>query len=142
MPVFLEPKWLVNAVDVDSSNTHNEKGMKEHCVKSVRIWSLSGPYFPAFGLNTERYEVSLSIQSECEKMRTRKTPNTDRFHPVENTKTESATDEVTVVKVNDTFITENRTARKKKQRTYTQVVTDNVEKTTDLNVSCLKTGEW
>ena len=73
-------------------------------------------------------------------MRTRKTPNTDRFHPVENTKTESATDEVTVVKVNDTFMTENRTARKKKQKTYTQVVNDNVEKTTDLNVSCLKTG--
>ena len=23
-----------------------------HCVKSVRIWSYSGPYFPAFGLNT------------------------------------------------------------------------------------------
>ena len=22
-----------------------------HCVKSVRIWSSSGPYFPAFGLN-------------------------------------------------------------------------------------------
>ena len=28
-----------------------------HCVKSVRIWSFSGPYFPAFGLNTERYGV-------------------------------------------------------------------------------------
>ena len=25
-----------------------------HCVKSVRIWSFSGLYFPAFGLNTER----------------------------------------------------------------------------------------
>ena len=24
-----------------------------HCVKSVRILSYSGPYFPAFGLNTE-----------------------------------------------------------------------------------------
>ena len=23
-----------------------------HCVKSVRIWSLSGQYFSAFGLNT------------------------------------------------------------------------------------------
>ena len=32
----------------------------------------SGPYFPAFGLNTERYEVSLCIQFECEKIRTRK----------------------------------------------------------------------
>ena len=32
----------------------------------------SGQYFPAFGLNTERYEVSLRIQSECGKIRTRK----------------------------------------------------------------------
>ena len=32
----------------------------------------SGPYFPAFGLNTERYSVSLRIQSECGKIRTRK----------------------------------------------------------------------
>ena len=26
-----------------------------HCVKSIRIRSYSGPYFPSFGLNTERY---------------------------------------------------------------------------------------
>ena len=32
----------------------------------------SGPYFPAFGLNTERYSVSLRIQSKCGKIRTRK----------------------------------------------------------------------
>ena len=46
-----------------------------HCVKSVRIRSFSGPYFPAFELNTERYFVSLSIQSECGKIRTRKIRN-------------------------------------------------------------------
>ena len=34
----------------------------------------SGPYFPAFVLNTERYFVSLCIQSECGKIRTRKKP--------------------------------------------------------------------
>ena len=28
-----------------------------HCVKSVRFRSYSGPHFPAFGLNTERYGV-------------------------------------------------------------------------------------
>ena len=27
----------------------------DHSVGSVLIWSFSGPYFPAFGLNTERY---------------------------------------------------------------------------------------
>ena len=42
------------------------------------VWNMSkygvfsGPYFPAFGLNTERYFVSLRIQSECRKIRTRK----------------------------------------------------------------------
>ena len=35
------------------------------CVKSMRIRNYSGPHFPAFGLNTERYGVSLRIQSEC-----------------------------------------------------------------------------
>ena len=52
-----------------------------YCVKGVRIWSYSGPNFPAFGLNTERY-VSLCILSECWKMRTRIIPNTDTFHAV------------------------------------------------------------
>ena len=35
------------------------------CVKNVRIRSFSGPYFLAFGLNTERYSISLCIQSKC-----------------------------------------------------------------------------
>ena len=52
----------------------------QHCVKSVHIWCYSGPHFSAFGLNTERYRISLCIQSECEKMQTRITSNTDTFH--------------------------------------------------------------
>ena len=51
-----------------------------HCVKSVRIRSYSGLHFPAFGLNTERYSISLRIQSQCGKMRTRITRNTDTFY--------------------------------------------------------------
>ena len=51
-------------------------------VKSIRIWSYSGPYLPAFGLDTARYGVSLRIQSECRKIRARITPNTDTFHAV------------------------------------------------------------
>ena len=54
--------------------------MCEHCVNSNRIWSYSGPHFPAFGLNTDRDGVSLLIQSECGKMRTRITSNTDTLH--------------------------------------------------------------
>ena len=49
----------------------------DHCVKSVRIRSFSGPYFPVFGLNTQL------IRSKCGKMQTRKTPNTDTFHAVD-----------------------------------------------------------
>ena len=37
------------------------------------------PHFSAFGLNTERYGVSVRIQSKCPKMQTRITPNTDTF---------------------------------------------------------------
>ena len=62
---------LVNA-EVLQKNTHY--------LKSVRIRCFSGPYFPVFGLNTERYRVSLHIQSEYGKIRTRKTPNTDTFN--------------------------------------------------------------
>ena len=47
-----------------------------HCVKSVFIWSYSGPYFPTFGLNT------YSVQSKCGKRRTRITPNTYTFYAV------------------------------------------------------------
>ena len=47
--------------------------------RNVRIRSYSGPYFPAFGLNTERYKVR-SIRSEYGKIRTRITPNEDTFY--------------------------------------------------------------
>ena len=50
-----------------------------HWVKKVRIRSFSSPYFPAFGLNMKRYSVSLRIQSECGKIRTRKTPKYGLF---------------------------------------------------------------
>ena len=55
-----------------------------HCVKSVRIRSYSGPHFLAFGLDTERYSVSLRFQSEGGKIRTRITANTElyTFHAV------------------------------------------------------------
>ena len=53
---------------------------------SELFWSAFFPHFPAFGLNTETYEVSLRIQSECGKirgkMRTRITLNTDTFYAV------------------------------------------------------------
>ena len=51
-------------------------------VRSIRIWSFSGPYFPALGPNTEIYIINLSIQSECIKVRTGKIPNSDTFYSV------------------------------------------------------------
>ena len=53
-----------------------------HFMKSARIRKYSGLYFPAFGLNTERYFVSLRIHSKCGKMRTRITLNTETFYAV------------------------------------------------------------
>ena len=37
--------------------------------ESVCIQSFSAPYFPAFGLSTEGYSLSLHIQSQCSKIR-------------------------------------------------------------------------
>ena len=54
----------------------------KHCVNSARIWSFSGPCFPAIKLNTERYSVFSDIQPEYEKIRSRKSPNTDTFDAV------------------------------------------------------------
>ena len=48
-----------------------------YCVKGVHIQSFSGPYFLAFGPNTERYGVPLHILSEYGKIQARKIPNTD-----------------------------------------------------------------
>ena len=45
----------------------------------VKYGVLSGPYFPAFGLNTEKYVVSLCIQSECWKIQTRRNPVSGQF---------------------------------------------------------------
>ena len=39
--------------------------------KMSKYGVISGRYFPAFGLNTERYFVSLRIESKCWKIRTR-----------------------------------------------------------------------
>ena len=67
----------------EKDNKHNFSIIKDiHCLKSVRTRSFSSLYFSAFILNTERYGVSLRIQSECGKMWTRKTPNMDTFNAV------------------------------------------------------------
>ena len=49
------------------------KQLKTHTAwKATKDAVFSGPYFPEFRLNTERYGVSLRIQSECGIIQTRK----------------------------------------------------------------------
>ena len=50
--------------------------LRKKCPYLELFWSV----FPTFGLNTEKCPVSLRIQSECGKIRTRKTTNRDTFH--------------------------------------------------------------
>ena len=52
-----------------SASNSRENTLRE---KKSKYCLFSGPYFPAFGLNTERYSVNLRIQPECRKIRTRK----------------------------------------------------------------------
>ena len=73
---------LVDMIFVYTKLCSHRKKADIHCVKSVLIRSYSGPYFPAFGLNTEKCGLSLRIQSECGKIQTRITPTTDTFHAV------------------------------------------------------------
>ena len=69
-----------HVVESDSHDTKqvlvSQQPLRENCPYS----EFFGPYFPAFGLNTEIYSVSVHIQSEWGKIRTRETPNTNAFH--------------------------------------------------------------
>ena len=47
-------------------NVWNTETGKYHCVKSVRIRSYSGLHFPAFGLKTGRYGVSLRMRETAD----------------------------------------------------------------------------
>ena len=57
----------------------DELDEKIYYAKSICIQSFSSLYFPAFVLNTEIYRVNFRIKSNCGKIRTRKTWNTDNF---------------------------------------------------------------
>ena len=56
--------------------------LQKHCVKLVRIWHFSSPYFLLLRLNTDIYFVDLRIY-ECGKLQTRNTSNTDTSYLVE-----------------------------------------------------------
>ena len=71
-PIFANSSWLeIKFIQFENGNK-----------KFVFLSREKYPYFLAVRLNTERYGVCLHIQSECGKIRTRKTPNTDTFNAV------------------------------------------------------------
>ena len=70
---FRSPQGIIFGLHV---LIENRKTTVSHCVKNARIRSYYGPHFPVFGLNT------LRIRSECGKIWTRITPNTDTFYAV------------------------------------------------------------
>ena len=79
--VFAEKQLnVLKQLGVSVLKISNSQIVKLNGVKWVRIRSFSGLYFPAFGLNTERYSLFLRIQSGSGIMRTRKTPNMDTFY--------------------------------------------------------------
>ena len=58
-----------------------------HCVKRARIQSYSGPHFPAFEMNTERYEILRTshlsvINPNAGKFGPEITPYLETFHAV------------------------------------------------------------
>ena len=77
---------MIFSLKIEKYNTTNFYALSSQVnllhTQRVRIRSCSGPYFPAFGLNTERYSVSLRIQSKCGRIWIRKTSNKDIFHAV------------------------------------------------------------
>ena len=84
-PYLVNLLWedgLIKSVFTRTRGVGRSKSRVFHCVKSVCIRRFSGPYFPAFELNMERYSLSLRIQSECGKIRARKIPNMDIFYAV------------------------------------------------------------
>ena len=58
-PGFEKPQQLVS--NICDNGLISKIHLQVHYVKSVRIRSFSGPYFPAFGLNTDIYSVYLHI---------------------------------------------------------------------------------
>ena len=77
-------KYFVSFYDFSwSSEVYQDLGRLwyYHCVKSVRIWSYSGPHFSSFGLNTESYGVILVLIFLHSDWIRRDTPHLSLFSP-------------------------------------------------------------
>ena len=72
----IQKKWKIIIIIDHGCNEFVYKGLS----KKFPYSEFSGPYFPTFGLNRQRYKAFFRIQSECWKIPIRKTANTDTFH--------------------------------------------------------------
>ena len=52
-------------IKIDKDMTFDIHIANLYCMKSVLIRSFSSPYFPAFGLNTERYGIRILFTQCC-----------------------------------------------------------------------------
>ena len=71
--------------------------------------------------------ISIAINADCNKTQSQEGIK-------ENTKTESDNYRTNCHKVDENYITDNGAARKKKLKTYPQLLTDVIDKITDENV--------
>ena len=65
-----KPAFASNLINMKMHILHLEKYTLKYeyaLHESVRTWSFSGPYFPAFGSNTERHGVSLHFSPNAGK---------------------------------------------------------------------------
>ena len=83
---FSMMKSIIMCIRGSRSIKHEQENTARK-VSKYRVFS--GPYFPAFGLNTEIYGVNLRIQSECGKIRTRKNSVFGHFFHSEHNAEES-----------------------------------------------------
>ena len=70
--LFLDSDSFTHFIIAYHISLVNVQANRLHWVKCIQIRSFSCPCFSAFALDTEGYKVSLRIQSECGKIRTRK----------------------------------------------------------------------
>ena len=78
-----EQFWATESKWSESKNVNHNlriQNIPSHSVKRVRIWSYSSQYFPAFGLNTERYGISLqNISPDSVRMRGNTNQNNSEY---------------------------------------------------------------
>ena len=71
-------KYVIHVIEVISRSCH--------CVKSVRMWSFSGLYFPAFGLNADQKNFEYGHFSRSVHVRIHRYQYSQKNNPQNNVK--------------------------------------------------------